>query len=108
MSDELTMHPFESAMVRTLEAEIARLRAEVERKDAALREAETYITDDAVWQEGPVNNVTMNLVDTIRAALSAWPGMHEHDRLVVRDNGEGYDREVIGIILPLPTQENGE
>ena len=37
MSDKpLTMHPFESAIVRTLEADNARLTAEVERLKAAL------------------------------------------------------------------------
>ena len=44
----------------------------------------------------------------IAAALTAWPGMHDHDRLVVRDNGEGYDREVIGLILPLNTENSND
>lgn len=50
---------------------ITSLRAELERKDAALREAIDYITDDAAWSTGPVENNTMEVVDALYAALSA-------------------------------------
>lgn len=39
----LTMHPFESAIVRTLEADNARLTADNEKLRAALRECETEL-----------------------------------------------------------------
>ena len=44
----LTMHPFESAIVRTLEADNARLTAEVERLRAALEDC-IELLDDLGW-----------------------------------------------------------
>jgi hypothetical protein len=71
------------ARIRALEAEVSTLRAEVARKDEALRQ----IADPRNWEEQD------RARSIARAALGPWRPTHqsrERDHIKVREVGRGY------------------
>lgn len=71
MSDDpLRMHPFESAIIRTLEADNARLTAENEKLRAALEDLLRLVENEDGESEDAPPYLVDRVFDAARAALS--------------------------------------